>query len=174
MPVAATQADVINLFSSPSSQDDIKALALELKLQKEHKKALEDEAEAISREITAKEEVLYDLMTSVGILKTRYEGIGTVSPQLQYWASISGEMQTVGFKQLRVLEQGDLIQEKVNGQTLSAWIRSAIEEGEIIQAVSNIDDQPVENCWIFNTGPLEGEIVGMKISGKKKVNIRKG
>lgn len=156
------------MFRDKDQTTNIIYLARELKLQKEYAQTLEDQAKELRAEIAQKEETLYNLMIEQGVGKLNVDG-KTLSPTLQYWASIPDNLKDAGFLQLEALGMGSHIKRTVNSQTLSAEVREMIESGAIQEVTNHLG-----SVWAFMDGPLKGTAVFMKISGKKKINMRKG
>jgi len=151
-----------DMFKS-NNQDSLLELARTLKLKKEAQKTMKECLADITGEVTALEAQLYDYMIENNTQGIKIDG-KSLYPTLKRWVSIPAAIEEDGFFQLEQLGLKDLIKRKVNTQTLSAEMKTRIEEGEIVKE---------EDCWKWVSGPLRDLKVQMSISETKKIGIRK-
>jgi len=95
-------------------------------------KAQTSELEAREKEL--KRSIIPDLMKNAGIVNSQNKGSFTVPGRRIYletrtYASVTAEQKPTFFAWLRDHEQGAMIQETVNSQTLSAFVRERRADG---------------------------------------------
>ena len=119
-----------------------------------------DEQQAV---VSHLEDLLYEQMTTGAVNKITLNGV-TLTPQRQYWASVSQE-NPEGFAFLERYGLQDLIRPTVNSQTLSATVRQFLEVGTLLEITDPITGEP-------SYYDLEGKVEGVNITAKKKILIR--
>lgn len=97
------------------------------------KAALADDLAATNKDISALEAVLLEQFAEDGIQSIKTQDGPTVYLQVQLWARPIGGRENA-MEALRLAGLGDLVEETVNLQTLSAWCRERLKSEEELPA----------------------------------------
>jgi len=110
--MAATTADLVNRF-------------IELD---EQRKAKEGEIDAIKEELAALEPQIMERFENAGMQSMKSKQGTTLYIRRELWAGAAEGSENVLLHTLKVIGLGDMVKEKVNTQTLSAYVREQEKE----------------------------------------------
>ena len=92
------------------------------------KRALEAALRKLNDQLAVVEDSALNYMADVGAESMTLKGLGTVHHIKRLWASIDSENPDA-LEALRAAGAGDMVKERVNTQSLSAWVRE--HDGEV-------------------------------------------
>ena len=110
-------------------EQEIFVLADELAELKDRKKALDNELKAVNARITEVEEQLASKMVEEEIQSFQRSG-RTFYVTTKVFANVVPDRKTELFTWLKENGFGDMVQETVNSQTLSAWVREQLADSD--------------------------------------------
>ena len=105
------------------------------------KAKLEAELTQIKAEIAEVSDAAIDWMAENGLLRCPFEGLGTLGIRHEIWASIQPDVPMIKVKAaIRAAghDPDEIIKERANAQTLSAFVRELLAEGELPEGLANV------------------------------------
>jgi len=90
------------------------------------KRNLEEQLRTLKKEQEEREETVLEYLAQEGITRISI-GAGTVHHESKLWASLTGDIDNAHIA-LKKAGLGDMVRERVNTHTLSAWVREVGED----------------------------------------------
>lgn len=114
---------------------------------KEKADSLEAEWKASKKDRDQKEEAFINHLIEEGMASTKISGLGTFTRQSQDYYSVRKETKEETMAAMKEF-QPELVQETINANTLSGFMREAVKEGMEIPAVINSGVSFYTKNWV--------------------------